>query len=313
MNKNAPYFILFLLCLGIATFAAPRFSLPPTLPRLVPAVYPLCDSITTKKLKDSLQIEEWCDTTGSHGIFGYRFMLYGDFNGDGKTDTLIEKYTDSLGNNIPKYFGENDIGTNQCFEHKCGMRNFLCNTNGNSDSIPLRHLCFAENLGHLNGDGTDEIGFISSNGDYSSLSSYHIYTFKKERWNELLYIPTWEWMFPPTPVNPSSYYMFGHFKDTLITTDTLNQRLEKEMNEFDFVKNLGNGVIEFEMRNDTINENFYSAADAVWIRYNLKNNSFKIALPEHVPNQETLDELNIKYKKTGKYEFQVGANTYYAK
>lgn len=313
MLKNIPLIFLFAAFTGIAALTLPAVKTPQTSPYLAHSAYLIGDSIDAVNTLDSLETIDRCDTTGDHPVWGYRYQIPGDFNGDGKQETLTEYFTDRYGHEIPKYYGEGDIDINRCFEADCGMKNFLWNRKLKNDTLFCYHLHFAENLGDLNGDGTDELGMISSNGDFSSLSHYSIYTLKKGQWKELLYIPAWEWMFPASPLTPSSYYLFGHYKDTLITNDSININLDAERKKFDFVKNLGNGVIEFEMMNDTITENFYAGADGIWIRYNLKNNTFKVKLPDYFCDQKTLDREKITYKKLSANEFKIGSHIYYLK
>ena len=257
-----------------------------------------------------------CDTARAKRVMGYRFIITGDFNGDKKTDTLIERFTDSTGKETNKYFEKGgDAYYSHCVEARRKTQHFFQVKGFSSDTLYCDHLCFAENLGDLDGDGADEIGFIGDNGDFSSLSSYHVYQLKKKKWSRLLRIPTWEWIFPPTPEVANTYYLFGHYNNKRIDSDTMNLKLENELSEFTFVKKLGGGWVEFYTRNDTLETYFYVGADQMHMRYHLATGKFKLKIPEDFARNPEIMEAIPKeakvYRKLSNNEILIDDEIYY--
>ncbi len=254
-----------------------------------------------------------CDTSGCEPVLGYRFNLTGDFDGDGSSENLVERFTNKNGAELNKYLKSDDnVFRDQCMDVLQNPVQFLWSEKLKMDTLYCDNLQIAQNLGDLDEDGGHEIGIMSNNGDYSSLSSYNIYSLKNGSWKKLLSIAVWEWMFPPTPQVASVYYPFGHLKDTLILDDTLNAQLEVALNDFKYITKTGRNEIEFEFRNDTLHSTFIgTGAESVVIKYNLKSNQIKIKFPDFYLEPDMFKDIVKPYKKINSKEYLVDGYVYY--
>lgn len=143
------------------------------------------DTINNSKMGVVFKVE---DTLKMTPVFGYRFSLIGDFNGDTIKDTLFEKVT-SLDTNkeINKYYEE--IEYDDLVEVTI-KKNPSVSLVSNSSKIKTFDLdisgqifgfSFLKNEGDLNGDGTDEISYVSDYADFSSLNRMVIITYKNNK------------------------------------------------------------------------------------------------------------------------------------
>ncbi|MDR1006598.1 MAG: hypothetical protein LBL74_07010 [Bacteroidales bacterium] len=98
-----------------------------------------------------------------------RFMIRGDFDGDGFEENLYESPT--------KLFSDNKDITDLQLDGDLGVY-------------------FLINEGDLDGDGTDEISFMTVNRDFSNLNVFRIWTYTGHKWKELFQIPVHEWDCP---------------------------------------------------------------------------------------------------------------------
>ncbi len=185
-------------------------------------------------------------------VWGYRFCITGDFNGDGRKDTIVEHYCDSASKEIPKYYEELK------YTMDCGMYNekhfrtraFISCSDETIDTFsyndyPSTGLCFLHNEGDLNGIRGDEISIVVLYADFSSINHNTILTWTGNEWKSYFTFPIHEWELPPTPGVNSGYGLFGSGPMFLVPdSDTLNQRIEKELRAFTFVKKLGNNDLE---------------------------------------------------------------------
>jgi hypothetical protein len=117
-------------------------------------------------------------------IFGERLNIAGDFVGDGKKDTIFESYiSDLTGEETFKTFDstnwEENIGlliknnpTSRLYSNIKGLHTFIVTKESQQAGISM-----LENLGDLNNDKGDEIGYVINWVDYSNLNTYHILTF----------------------------------------------------------------------------------------------------------------------------------------
>ena len=157
------------------------------------------DSVLLRTQKDSIaKAEEKTIELGKYKTYwGYRFQIEGDFNGDGKQETLSEKLISTkTGNEIGKYCGlEKDTApdcwwtqrVNDFRKPKCKLH---CSNTAIKDfeaNSPLTvGIDFLQNVGDLNEDGSDEIAFIeNSGGCNTSLRTVRLATYKKEKWEFL--------------------------------------------------------------------------------------------------------------------------------
>ncbi|KGO94226.1 hypothetical protein [Flavobacterium subsaxonicum] len=122
---------------------------------------------------------------------GYRLAptlsITGDFNGDGKPDTLAQFVTDSLGKPL-KYIVE--AGTYEediILYSKLGYQNtFTLNGNvANVDNHVALGLYCLINIGDLNDDKRDEIALVPVLLDFSMLNTCRIYSYCKNSWTQM--------------------------------------------------------------------------------------------------------------------------------
>jgi hypothetical protein len=185
-------------------------------------------------------------------IFGYRFHIKGDFDGDGKKEMLVEHFVDSSnGKELNKFFEGIDYDSIVALTMKRNKYCYIASPQKAADSLfisgnaQLFGLCFLHNEGDLDGNGTDEISYVIDNADWSSMNTCHVMTFAKARWRELYAFTIHEWEIPAMPEASASYGLFGN--DGIREyekNDTLNHRLELELNAFSFIKKIKNGIIQ---------------------------------------------------------------------
>jgi hypothetical protein len=189
-------------------------------------------------------------------VMGYRFVIWGDFDGDHVSDTLFERYTDSLyQKEVPKYY--NSIDTT--FEYSdvlflnsyLGHRSFI-EWKLKKLRLPGGQLGFhyMENCGDVNDDGKDELMLVNQWGDYSNCNSAHFYTYENGEWEEIYTTPVWEWQFPPTPFASMAPGLFGNFDYGTIEDFADNVSMEGELKAFRFVNHYPDHSIEFNGMND---------------------------------------------------------------
>lgn len=98
-----------------------------------------------------------------------RFSIRGDFDGDGFSENLYESAT--------TLFSDNDELTPLRLDGDLGVY-------------------FLINEGDLDGDGGDEISFMTVNRDFSNLNYFRIWTYKDTKWKELFCVLVHEYDCP---------------------------------------------------------------------------------------------------------------------
>ncbi len=193
-------------------------------------------------------------------IFGYRFVIKGDFNGDGKPEILTEHFFDRLTNKETNKFYDSldyDRLVGITVKYKDPFSFVLCD-NKSVDTIvigaggQLLGLSFLKNEGDLDGEVGDEISYVVNWADWSNLNTCHLMTYKNKGWKELYAFNIWDWQVPDVPETFSEFGLFG-LEDKIIHTikDTVNQRLTKELHEFPgFIKKIKKNKIQVRFRND---------------------------------------------------------------
>ncbi len=181
-------------------------------------------------------------------IWGYRFVINGDFNGDGKTDTLVEHYLSWRSHKeIPKFYDSLDYDQLVGHAQECkGICVVICKDTAIVNLV-VGHgflgLSFLKNEGDLDGDGSDEISFVANSADWSAVNSYHLLTYKDRKWMELLYFETRDYMIPEPPTVEKYSSMWGDLK--LTDNNSENRTSLKKMKNFrGYITRLGNGKIK---------------------------------------------------------------------
>jgi hypothetical protein len=193
-------------------------------------------------------------------VFGYRFVVSGDFNGDGKQEMLVEHYVSGKDNKeTNKYYdGLSDYG--QLVEltiEKEAISYVLCD-NAVVDTLhissggQLLGLSYLKNEGDLNGDGTDELSYVVNWADWSSINTSYLMTYKNGKWEKLYEFGIWDWQLPNLPYANNNYGFFGvESVDVNTKNDSINKIAESELNNFEgFITKKSNNHIEVRFRNE---------------------------------------------------------------
>ena len=230
------------------------------------------ESVTEKKnLEDTIAEEEmeWIDEVlktipkNIQPVFGYRFILEGDFNGDGTKEKLIEHfYSKKEGKETNKFY-ENIEELDQliALTIKKEPESFLLSDNKQIDTLHIDTsdnfgLAYLKNEGDLNGDGTDEISYVINHADYSNLNSWHIATYKNNKWTEIYQFDIWDWQLPDLPETFNHYGLFG-LQEKIINTknDSVNKLLEADLKNFKgLVRKVKKNHIEITYRTEEADE-----------------------------------------------------------
>lgn len=246
--KNYPlFFILFLFACQ-----SPKGNAPTLLSQ---------DSVKSDSSTKQLDIEDRAFMDTLKAIQGYRFVVIGDFNGDGSQDSLVEHYySQRLKKEASKFYENLDYDANVGLAVQKNALVYLLNPSGKIDSLVISRggqtfgCSFVKNEGDLDGNGTDELSYVEDYADWSSINTCHLMTYTKVGWKQLYQFTLHDWELPPTPQTSTNYGMFGaeqmsHYADD----DSLNRELEKALKEFSFIQKVKPGTIkvsEIEMEDD---------------------------------------------------------------
>ncbi|MDB5257751.1 MAG: hypothetical protein JWM14_2446 [Chitinophagaceae bacterium] len=172
-------------------------------------------------------------------VLGYRFIISGDFDGDGKKEKLTEHYHSELTHKeTNKYYNGLDYDQQVDITVQKYPYSFVLSDNPKIDTLPIANtaqlfgIAYMKNEGDLNGDGTDEVSYVVDWADWSSLNSWNIATYKNKKWQTLYSFAIWDWQLPGLPESNKQYGLFGTQGHTIITDDTLNDRIEEELLNF---------------------------------------------------------------------------------
>lgn len=199
-------------------------------------------------IRTSQEVLKEEDTRGKP-IWGYRFVLLGDFDGDQIQDTLTEHYVDAhTKQETNKFFENEDIlmyQDGELIDHET----YSYMRSNNLDIETFRYtshlgVFYAETIGDIDGDGADEIGVVEHHADYSSVNSYHIYTYNKG-WKRYYSFEVRDWEFPALPEYNTIYGMFGAMDKLVISDSAQNKRIEEELKAYQRVKIIAPNTIEF--------------------------------------------------------------------
>lgn len=193
-------------------------------------------------------------------VWGYRFVITGDFNGDGRQEQLTERFLS----------GKDYRETNKFYE---GLSDYdqllaltvfkepvvlLSSSDPGVDTLFIAQkgqvlgLSYLKNEGDLNGDGTDELSYVVNWADRSNLNTWHIVTYRKGRWEKLYSFPIWDWQLPDLPQTYNQYGIFGTENKVLLEADTaVDLEMEKQLLAFEgLVKYIRKNRIRVVYRNE---------------------------------------------------------------
>jgi len=162
---------------------------------------PIRQSKELKKDSSTVVTKKDSPIVAHHPVFGYRFVITGDFDGDGKKEKLIEHYYNGIENKETNKFYDGLIDYGDLVEQASRDKtySFVLSDNKNIDTLNIASdgrsfgLSYLKNEGDLNGDGTDEVSYVVNNADWSNLNTWHIMTYKKGQWKDLYYFAIWDW------------------------------------------------------------------------------------------------------------------------
>jgi len=227
---------------------------------------PQIDSLQRDTAVNKNSLEEILKTIPKNikPVLGYRFIVSGDFDGDGKKEDFIEHFYSGLDNKETNKFYDSlpDYTQLVALTIKKEPWSFVISNNKNIDTLPIAStgqllgLAFLKNEGDLNGDGTDEVSYVVNWASWSNLNTWHIVTYKNKKWAELYSFPIWNWQLPDLPETFNQYGLFGLENKIAITTnDTLNKKMEQQLKAFKgLVKKIRTNKIQIIFRNDEAEE-----------------------------------------------------------
>ena len=194
-------------------------------------------------------------------VFGYRFNITGDFDGDGKKEALTEHFVSGIDHKeINKFYENGNYDTLVTLTYKSRPYCFVSCDNKKINILeiatkPQLGIAYMKNEGDLDGDGADEISYIVDWADWSSVNFCDIMTYKNNKWELLYTFEIRDWQVPDLPQTYNQYSGFG-LQDKIVNTtnDTANKMIEKNLNDFKgFVKKIANNKIQIiHVNNDAI-------------------------------------------------------------
>jgi hypothetical protein len=193
-------------------------------------------------------------------VLGYRFVISGDFDGDGKDEKMIEHFYSGIDNKETNKYYDSLADYDQLVNLTVAKDpiSFVISENKNIDTLgiaaggQLLGLSYLKNEGDLNGDGTDEVSYVVQWADWSNCNTWHIVTYKNNRWTELYSFDIRDWQLPDLPETFNDYGLFGLDNKIINTTnDSVNDILEKQLLDFaGLVKKVGRNKIQVIYMNE---------------------------------------------------------------
>lgn len=244
MKSGTTIFIVFALLVAVSVV---HRSTPLTDTLVISHTYSQADSLALRI--DSLLRK-------SVPVMGYRFVVKGDFDGDGVEDVLQERFTDSLyDNEVAKFYESNDSTfgyedlafINNYFYNKSFMFWGKYNLKLSGGSLGFHYV---ENCGDINNDGKDEVLVVRQWDDYSNINTAVVYTLINSTWQQIYSTGVWEWQFPPTPAATMAPGPFGSFNILFTNNSEADTALEKQLKAFTYMCYYPDGSVEFSGRNE---------------------------------------------------------------
>lgn len=226
-------------------------------------------------------------------IWGYRFEVVGDFDGDGQRDTLKEYFTElsMQGEETFKYISNVDILTYQGrLEEREG---FLAPDHNRMHPFWLKGdlgAAYVEVLPDLTGDGANELGVVPFNADHSNTNDYGIYSYDgRTGWGLLCNFNAHEMDLPDLPIMNGSFPKEGGGAMLSLDNSPSNQQRIAALAAYQYARLIAPKTLELKTYSPNGCENF----DPVPIRVE-ENGSWVRVLPEHVPMNFTSYEVFVE-------------------
>jgi hypothetical protein len=154
------------------------------------------------------------ETHISEEVFGHRFTVTADVDGNGVLDTLTEEYySGRLARECAKYIKdmEYDSLVKRTYDLEPLVR--LRSSDGQIDTLSDRAggfgLALLLNEGDLDGDGADEIGYVLDNADWSNTNTYFVISHKDSGWEPLFSFEIWDRQLPDLPDIERNFGLIG--------------------------------------------------------------------------------------------------------
>lgn len=196
-------------------------------------------------------------------VFGYRFIISGDFDGDGKKENLIEHFFSGIDNKeINKFYENLEYDDLVDLTMKKNPYSFVLSDNKSIDTLQITGmaqnfgLSYLKNEGDLNNDGTDEVSYVVNWADWSNLNTWYLATYKNKKWQELYSFPIWDWQLPNLPETSNQYGLFGLENKIINSEDAItNNEIENELKHFKgLIKKIKPNEIQVIYRNEEADE-----------------------------------------------------------
>jgi hypothetical protein len=195
-------------------------------------------------------------------IFGYRFVIKGDFNGDGKKETLTELfYSGTEGKETNKFYENIPYDSLVALTVSKMPASFAVSSDPSIDTLnvaaeaQLLGIAFMKNEGDLDGDGGDEVSYVVNWADWSNLNSCKLVSYKKNKWVQLFEFDIWDWQLPEIPATAREYSIAGLGELHVTGNDSILLQMEKDLASFEgFIKKLDENRIRVRYKNEEASE-----------------------------------------------------------
>lgn len=193
-------------------------------------------------------------------VLGYRFVVTGDFDGDGRQEKLTEHYYDGLKGKETNKFYNVDYDYDVKMAHQRQSYSFIACDNKSIPGLdvpPVGNLglLYLKNEGDLDGNGGDEVSYVINKADWSSLNECSVMTYKNGKWGVLYWFPIWEWQLPELPRFGNQTGVLGSNQVMALNSDTTDKRLLKELKAFNgLVKKVDKNKIRIIYRSKDISQ-----------------------------------------------------------
>lgn len=196
-------------------------------------------------------------------MLGHRFVVVGDFDGDGRGDTLAEHLMDRRSGTEAFKFHENE-GYERRNDRLARERPlcYIAATGSGIDSIPLAleypasGLAFMRNEGDLDGNGTDELSYVVDHLDASSVNDCNVVTLTRRGWKSMLSFQIREWQIPQLPDASKSYGLFGVTDIAPAAREDSGRVARQTLDSFSFISPISRGLVAVRTFSDIERDSF---------------------------------------------------------
>ena len=252
-------------------------------------------------------------------IWGYRFVIEGDFDGDGQLDTLVEHFKDkATDQETNKFYKEVELDIDYQYYNYDKRQVYTTLESSSGKVLPLIRgfilgFSWLETIGDVDNNGTDEVGLVFNNADASNLNHYYIYTLTDSGWVELHSFGIREFNFPPLPYHLINYGLFGPMGVQPMEDSNLQEQIIALIDTFQYVKVVAPATIQYQTADYLPCETFFQLASSlpttsttVWIEPvvtsvspPVKSKAYQLELGYY--SKETQEKI-LQQLQNGQYE-----------